>query len=438
MHYKKHVSPQAETFFRVFTKDIKGLPKPILRVILAMGIYSFGWGPADAFFSVFLSTFTDDFSTIGFFKTLAALGGAIVLLPLGDLLDRVRHDIIMRFAFLMYVLIGIAYYISGEWLLTPLLMVTLLVHGTMAAILWASAEATLREQSDDDNSSLVFGLHATVHHTLFAIGMFAMLFFADIVPIQYTFLFVIIFSLVALSLMSKSLPARKSQPVGKAIHEVIVKDKLFVAVIKKIIHFPVEMWFMYLLHFCKIGLVAFINGFVILYLEERGASLAVMGGFVAASTLPFLVSFIAAELADRTERLMNIAIGFTIAGLAIGSLTIWNTEIWHVYLVGMVGVFGAAVAGPSISGIVSVLTPKESSGEGTAMIDFVKMVSLAICASAIGLTIDGVGWYGTFAIISLICFALVILVMIMRVRYRHENKIYHINHPDSKKEPYIL
>lgn len=436
--FRRNISTQVQTMLRVFSTDIRALPKPIKRVIAAMGLYTFGWGPADAFFSVYLSSFTDDLSDIGLFRTLATIGGAVILLPLGDLLDRVRHDKVIRFSLIMYTLIGAGYFIAGAYLLVPVLVVVLVIHGTMAAVIWSSAESTLVEQSTEKNSSLVFGLHGTVFNTAWALGMIGTLFIAESIPLHYTFLPVSVFSLVSLWLMRKPLPSSANQPMGQAIRDVIVADKLFLNVLKKVRLFPREMWFMYVLHGTRLAFVLFVNAFLVLFLQQNGASLTVMGGFIAVTILPFMFSFIAAELADRTERFANIILGFLITSVSIASLYIWNDHYIHVYIAGAAAVFGAAIAQPSINGIVSVLTPKQYSGEGTAIFDFVKFVSLAVSATVFGIVIDAIGWHNTFMLLGCISLALAAMVLMMRIVYRKANMLYHVNHPDSKKEPYVL
>lgn len=429
---------KVKTIFKVFRGDFRHLPKVAIFTILSISLYNFGWGVADPFFSLYLAQFSDQYTVIGFYRTLAVVAGVLVLIPLGDLLDRVSHSRLIDSAKCGYVVIGLCYFLAGEYLSVPLLVFALLLNGALMPVVWTGTAATLRDYSDKKDAALTFGFFLTARQLLWILGIAASLYIVWKYPIHYVFIPVIIFPVLSILLSRKHLPTKHHEPFLLALKDLVFEDKIIVRFFKEMRGFNSEMWSSYFLTFLSVTIGLIGMAFIPLYAQEIGFSLSKIGVLVLVMNIPFLLSFVAAEIADRSERLRNIIIGFAISSISLGCMSLWHTEEWAVWVFSFLMMAGYAIALPSIDSITTVLTPKKYTGTGSALNDLFTFLSVMIFSPVIGYLIDALNWQYLFYTWAVVIGGLMAYTAVLQYIFKKRNLLYHINHPDSKNDPYII
>ncbi|MFH1426343.1 MAG: MFS transporter [Candidatus Kerfeldbacteria bacterium] len=425
------------TMYNILKGDIRHLPPVIVFTVISISVYQFGWGFADPFFSLYLGEFSSKYAVIGLFITLATVMGFIALIPLGALLDRISHHKIINFAKLTYIFIGLAYFCAGEFRSIPILVVALLLNGAFSAMVWTGTAATIRGKSTEKNSGLSFGFYVTANRIMYALGLGLALWVVGRFPIHYIFIPVIIFPAFSI-LLSQNRDEAGKQTVRAALKALIVEDKIVGRVYNDVKQFNAEMWAMYAMFFCSYAIIPMAFSFIPLYALSLGYNIVEVGLITLVMNIPFLFSFISAEIADRSERLRNIIIGLGISSISLALLSIWHTNDWMLFAMSFLLVAGYSIILPSLSSVITVMTPKKFMGTSSAMIDMTMFGAMMVFPPFIGELIDGRGWDIAFMVIGLYLGILVIMTLFFQLVFKRRNIRYHHENPETKKNPYVL
>lgn len=422
---------------QIIRGDVGHLPRVVLFTIAGIGVYNFGWGFADPYLSIYLQQFTSSYAGIGFFETLIKAASLLLLIPIGDLLDRVNHHYLLVGAKIGYFFVGALYFLAGHTGSMTFLIAALVLNGALIPLIWTTSSATIHDYATMHDAALVSGLYATVRHLTWAVGLaIALLIVADY-PIHYIFIPVMIFPVLSIPFHLHQ-PEKHHEPLLSGLKDVIVQDKLIGRWWRDIHGMNSEAAFMYMLVFAMSIVPTFAVTFIPLYAESIGFSLAEIGLLVLAMSLPYLLSFLAAELADHYARLSIVGIGACIATGSFFALSLWRSEPWHIYVFGCTLVLGYAFTTPSINSIITVLTPKKYIGIGTALIFVMTYLSGMVLSPVLGELVDVYDWSITLQLLSVLLLIVTIGVVAIHRLYTRRNLHYHINHPQSKNEPYIL
>ncbi len=428
---------RTRTLVSIIKGDVRHLPSSIKWTVASIAVYTFGWGFADPFFSLYLNEFSDQYAVIGLYLMLATLTGALALIPLGDLLDRASHRTVITIAKAGYVLVGIGYFFAGANQSVPLLVVALLMNGAFGAAVWSGTSATLRDNSTKKNSTITFGFYTTARQLTWIIGLLLGMWLIIHYPIYYIFIPVTVMPVVSM-LLGRKVKVVHHEPLGKALQDILVKDKLIGRFIREMREFNGEMWLMFFFFFASYLIPVFAVHFIPLFAKAQGYSLLEIGLLVLAMNLPYLFSFIAAEIADHSERLRNIVIGFGVSAVSLAALSIWNEHSWQLMLLMFCFMAGYAIIIPSVSGVATMLTPKRYTGTSTAAIDLVIFGAAIVLSPVFGILIDTFGWNSSFLIIAITLAGLMILTVGTQHYFKKRNRLYHLNNPHTNHEPFIV
>ncbi len=426
-----------QTLLKVMKGDFRHLPKVTIFTIASISIYNLGWGFADPFFSLYLSTFSDQYTIVGLFQMLATVAGVIILIPIGNLLDRMRHSTVVNVAKTGYFVVALMYFIAGITLSIPVLVIALLINGMLGVVVWTGTTSTLRDYSDENDAALTFGFYFAAIKLTWCIGLGIALWLVWKFPIYYIFIPVMIMPLLSM-IFTRGIKEKHHQPFHKAIHGVVVKDKFVLRFVQEIKGFNSEMWWMYILRFLgmSIHIVAFV--FIPLYAQSLGFSITKIGVLVIIMTIPFLFSFISAEIADHSERLRVIILGLGVSAIAISILSLWHDSSLAIFILSFMFVAGYAIHLPSLSSVISVLTPKQFTGTGSAMATLVQALGVVVFSPIIGFVTDQYGWDTLFIGCGVMLTCVMLIVVVLQIGFKKRNQLYRVNHPRSKHEPYIV
>ncbi|OGY86882.1 MAG: hypothetical protein A2233_05535 [Candidatus Kerfeldbacteria bacterium RIFOXYA2_FULL_38_24] len=423
--------------FKIVRSDIKSLPKPALLMIVAMSLYTFGWGFADPFFSLYLDTFASDYALVGLFQTILNVVAVVLLFPVGAILDRANHYPLLIGAKIGYVFVVLLYFCAGLFNSLPLLIIALILNGFLMPFVWAGTMATLQDYANQKNASLIFGLYTTSYNFLWIIGLAFSLVLVAHLPIYYIFLPIVIF-LIASAWCHQGQQDKHAESLKTTLKDVVIKDKLFLRMLQEMKYFNIEMWLMYLFSFLMVTVSILTFTFLPLYATDKGFSIPQVGLLVLIITLPSIFSFVVVEIANRYERLRNIIFGALISAIAALMFFILKPTGIEIFLCGFLLSLGYAIALPSLNAVITVLTPKQYTGTGSALINIAWFASVMIFAPIIGFLLDRFGWHFTYAIMGVFYFLLTVMMMVIRFHFKKRNLLYHANHPHSSHHPYIL
>ena len=149
----------------------------------------------------------------------------------------------------------------------------------------------------------------------------------------------------------------------------------------------------------------------------RATALALVGFF---SLVPMLVlSPVAGAVVDRWSRKKLMILGDLVAGVSTVFLLVLfllgKLEIWHIYLVAVIGGAGEAFQRPAYTAAISTMIPKKHYGRAHGMVGMVGAATGIIAPAAAGALLGFIGINGIMIIdIATFVFAVLIL-MIVRV-----------------------
>lgn len=430
------MSHQKHAFLRVLSGDLKHIPRPALITILSISVYTFGWGFADPFFAIYLDGFSDSYAKIGFFLTMQTAISIIVLFPLGDLLDRVKHLTLINTAKIGYILVASSYLVAGMLGSEGLLMATLLFHGLCLPFVWTSTSATLIDFSSENNASLISGLFTTAQQLTFTIALAVALLFIDTLPIYLIFVPVILFTILSMFLGQKEDSAH-TEPVLRALKDVVVRDKLVVRFFREVKKFNIEMWIMYAVLFFVHVVKLVTRSFLPLLMVDNGYSLSTVGIFVLVTNIPFFFSVFTSEVADHGGRIRTLLLGMGVVIASFASLLFLSDSLIELLIAGFFLMLGFAIMTPAVLSIISVMTPKSVSGASSAMIDLSTSMTFVLCAPLVGWIVDRFDWSGLFFVCAVFFGALFVLMAIVQVFFRKKNEEYTLHHRKGHA-PYVL
>ncbi len=429
-------SHKMRAIIQLFRGDLRHLPRVVVFSILSISIYNIGWGFADPFFSLYLSGFSEQYSVIGIFRSLMVLIGILILIPLGDLLDRVSHITLMNGAKIVYFFIGLFYFIAGQTGSVPILVIALLLNGAMAPFVWVSTMATLRDYSTKKDAALVSGFYITAYQLAGAIGLTAALWLVWQYPIHYIFIPVMIFPLLSMFL-TRGLQSTHNEPLLQGLRNVVVHDKLVMRWWNDVRHFSGELRWVYVLLLITTIIPVIALTFLPLFAQSLGFSIVEIGVLLLAMSIPFFLSFIFAEFSDRFGRLRNVIIGLAVSAIAALCMVLFDEHGWQLYAFAILFITGYAILVPSLSGLVTVLAQKKNTGAASATTDLVISIGAMLFAPIAGEMIDWLGWDGLFVVAAIALLFIMILVVLLQTVFKKKNIVYHSVHK-GKNEPYSI
>ena len=392
-------------------RDLNSVPKDVKTLIFGLFVYVLAWGIIDPFFSIFIKSVVKSYSLTGLFYGMFFLSGVILSIPVGGLAEKVNRIKFTILSLLSYPVIGILYFfvvfVASEFALL-LLLIALIFHG-ITSNFWVMAESFIREKSPKGETSAAFGLYITfqklsvVIAPIFIIAL-VWLFGLSLENIHWTFLALLVFPILAVLSILKI--KDRGMSFGKGVREVVEKD----GVIKKELQDLKKMgfigYFTLIMGFFMRSIGAIISFLIPLYAISLNLSLIEISFLFAAISLPFLLSFFFAELADSFGKTNVIAIGFALAALALLAISFSSGASIMFFAACFVLGLILAILQPAVNGLITDITPRVQDGEITGVLSAVLKISSFVTAIALGIMADFFGLAFPFMV-----FAVILLIM---------------------------
>jgi MFS family permease len=393
---------------------IKGekLPGSIKIVLAAVFVYSLGWGVIGPYIPLYIKSIVNNYALIGLIFGLVNLVIFFFSAPIGDLADKVRPKKLIAVSLLAYPFIGAGYaFATNFWQL----VVTRTIHGVFNPGYWVPTEAFIRKNTNKKNNLKAFGWYSTISSLAVVIGAFIGAFLILFITPNQMYLLIIPCSLIALLIMLKIKEKNaKEETVKEGILEVIEKDGIVKKEVKDFFKLGRTGLVLATLVFFS-SFISYIIYFVIpLISEEISINLTGLGLLYGAVQIPFIFCFLLAGLAGREGKMRIIQIGFLLMAIDLAILFL-GAGIINLFVVCCIALaFLIALVSPSISSIITDITPKKEMGEITGVYYAMSFLGGTAGPIAFGIIGDLWGLKTIFIITAAIAFIIFLLAFAVR------------------------
>lgn len=422
----------------VFTRVVRATPIALLNVIVALGIYNFGWGFADPFFSQFLHTFSEHYRVIGLLTAVTNSVTILMVIPVSGLLERISRRQVLDIGRIGYVVVGVLYFCAGLFHSLTILVLALMCNGFFLPFVWTSVIATVEAESTEENASMMYGLYTTTRQLLWACGLLCALFVLPYIHLYALFVPVVIFPLVSFWYSRKVQDPQERASAVEVFSILLSPWMLLKSFCHDLKQFPRELWVTFGMHFFVHMIYTATVIFLPLYVVSQGYSIFLAGVLAFILTTPFIMSMLSSGLPQAAEHWRMAAIGVAITTGGFFGLWLFHGSFQIIALWGLCIMAGYACVIPALGGIITATTPRSVIGTSSAMIDITEFGAALIAAPTIGTIIDAFSWQNFFFCITAYCGILTLAVIFIRRTLRLADIRFMRSHPHIHKGPYVL
>ena len=150
-------------------QSIKDVPPSLKSMLLALFLYTIGWGFINAVFSVYVNQLVGSYSAYGIIIGVMYLACLVSALVAGSLADVVDKRKLVGWSMLAYPALA-ALYFFGYAIGFLGLAFTRVAHGVFSASVWVGAEAEINSSGGKKDSPKYFGLFTFTEYLAALVG----------------------------------------------------------------------------------------------------------------------------------------------------------------------------------------------------------------------------------------------------------------------------
>ncbi len=270
------------------------IQKGVKLLINATSIRYFGWGLGEAFIPIFILLFSDTFFMIGI---LAAVYDIVFILGLpfaAYLADNVKAKKIILAGLLIYIFVGLGYFLAGLTSAVIFLIFARVLNGISYSLDQTARETYIMRHVPKSKESRIFGHFDFITSFWWIVGVLIGLILFQYMQIYWLFFFIIPTSIIAFFVVSRI----KEKPLNKRKKLIAVKDA-YLKMFGEIKKFNQGLKSIAILYF-GLGIVASVIYFftpIIAYSKGEHIVPAII--IILAYTLPFLFGDYLGKIADK-------------------------------------------------------------------------------------------------------------------------------------------
>lgn len=400
-HKAKELGHKTE---RLKPKNFDLIPSQIKVLSVVYFVYMLGAKSIVCFLPIFIESVLSNVSLTGVVVSFYGIAMIMLDIPIGDLVDRIGRKSLLVFGILIRAVSGFFYFISSGIFYLALAR---FFEGSSISFSWDSGWTMVRDMSPEnlESESIALFQTGTIASAIIAPvigGLIAMNF--GFRPLFVFFSFISIFaSVLAYLLITED--NKDNETVKQGVKDLVKKDKVYEKSLMdlKTLGLPsLVPLFMILLYGICLSNVWFI---VPLFSENLGSSLLMTGVLFGLMYVPGLFKYWFSELSDNLGDKRVIYYLSLLGGLVVLPLVLIR-DIWTLFLV--VVSFSAILQGlnPSISALVTKVTPGDEMGELTGLFQNFKHLGLFIGPFFAGFMADYYWISAPFVLSSLSLFIL--------------------------------
>lgn len=292
----------------------KGIPKGVNLLTKATAIRYFGWGLGEAFIPIFILMFSDTFLKAGILASIYDLVFFLSLPIAAYLADNVKAKRIILTGYIMYIFIGLGYFLAGLTSSILFLILARGLNGLSYSLDQTARETYIMRHVPKSKESRVFGHFDFLTSLWWMVAVVIGILSIKYVPIYWLLLFITPTTIISFLIVSRL----KEKPINKRNNISILKNA-YLKMVKEVKSFDNGLKTLSVLYL-GLGVVASIIYFftpVIAY--SKGESMVQAVTIVLAYTLPYLFGDYLGKIADKYKEKIYL-LGIFSLMLILGSL----------------------------------------------------------------------------------------------------------------------
>ena len=381
-------------------------------IVLVVFLRMFGWGFVDPFYSLFLKTFTDNYTFLGVLGATHSFVSLLTIIPLVRLTDKVRDAKIMMDGEVMYLFAILFYMLAGFSQSLVLLFCAFVLNGIAYPLIIVGAETYIRRHSPEKYTARSFGYYTALLYFGWILAMLLSVFLVPYYSFNTMFLFVIPSIVLSFYILPK-IHERGFKSIFRGFRKYFHAKEDFTCIFSNLKTLNPRMYFFLLVSFFDGVIISFLYLFMPLFGSSLGLEFREIPFLLSVMYMPFIFSFFFSEAADRMKKMNVIATGLFIGSVSFILLSFIVAQLWVVVLASMVS-FSIAILRPAYNGMITRLTPRVMLGEMTGVNNFSMRLGHVVGPIFMGFIADLYGIQITFFAIAILAFFLGGVALIFR------------------------
>ena len=344
--------------------DTTKIPKDVKWAIWGLSISWLFWGPADAFWGLYLHSFGDSYTQVGWLISAGKILAILVAIPFGILADRFSARKVVLWATALIIPLMLAFYIAGLYGSVSVLIVALLAHGILRMLRNIGVYTYIKEGTPLQQSVHAWALFKSSSVGIWAIGMalgaIAILFF----EVHELFLIVIIGLLIRLCIYYMiSDPQKTFHTEYPEVHALSFIKRVRWGM-TKLRELDARVWYMIVYTFFIGVVIGNFDVFIALFAEDLQFSKAHIALLLGVTNGAFLFGMPMYRLTKNMGKFTRMIMGEGLLLLVFVSIFLF-VGTYPVVLFGLVFLYGIArtISHPVREGVLAAFTPKPMQGE---------------------------------------------------------------------------
>jgi MFS family permease len=408
----------------------KSKKRGIFYMIAATSVECFGWGFADAFFSIFADGILNNLFFLG---VLIAMRGIIALLVtiIGtQAMESTTPRNIAIFGKVVLIICAILYVLAGIHKSEGLLISAIVLNGIGQPLRVVANQGFLIAHVNKKNASVIMGIDFAVKNLLWILGIIlsglGLFFLGKIVHhdpldvIHYGFIMLGLSCVVGIYLL-ENIPQKKIPNIFGDVRRIILNGRVFGNFFSGFNTFSMPLIFSLLLFFLIRLIETTVTLFIPLLAVKLNLAIWQVAILTASLFLPYVFSFIFSKMADRVERLSLIIVGLVLSVIPMIMLYFARAPIW-------IGVLSASIAlclaiiQPANLGMIASLASRSQKSRLAGLEVFFRKLGVIFGAFALGYIAEKWSLEVVFLVIAALSIAFAIAAVIIKLKIRASHK----------------
>ncbi len=393
---------QPSTRLYGFRALIKKVPQPIKIIAGMMFWFEFGFGFIDPWWSIYIEKITDNLFITGVIISLFSLAGLALALPLGQVIDRFDHKVIIRISLVMYLIVAGLYFTAGYLNSVVLLVAAVLINGVSSIIIYETSQAYVDNHYQGDKS-FNYSFFITLAAMGYMVGTLAVLAVVTWWPLYYGFLVVALFVLLTL-VIERHLPSTSTQtaPVS-LIFKDLFSSQSFGKAIKALPHYNLFFYLQIVAIFCLLFIQFGFMVFLPLFGLEQQLNLLQIGLVSIFFQIPILFSMYFATLLESVPKKYIVFSFFTLVSILMFIFFIIHSPAIF-FLTSFLLSSSLVILNLTIRPVIFSLSPDHLEGEAASITKFAEKaatISAPLVVGWLAATYHIIFSYMLFAVMAL-------------------------------------
>jgi MFS family permease len=355
------------------------LPKNVTLAIFAVSISWFFWGPADAYFTLFIESFGASVSQIGFLLSLKNLMPIFISIPVGLLADRISSRKIVLWMLICYIPIILTYFMAGVRMSLMLLIFALLVESAVKVTRNIALDTYIKEVTPRHLSIKALALNQGFTVGLWGIGLA----FGGILVMYLEFHQLFLVALIGV-IIKIFVFLRITEPILEKKEVTHTFKEKCVRGFEHLRNLDVRVRYLMMLTFLS-GLLFHSISFLSLFAKELNFGFPTIGFLMGLIYSSFFFAIPLHAVTNRIGPFASMALGQAIMAISV-LVAFLCAEIFPfvIFIAFFVSRVAFQLILPPRNGIIATLTPKNMQGEISGIQRFTISIANVLSALFLG------------------------------------------------------